>query len=272
MTILEYKKVSQAFRRVASNMLTTKYDQRNKPLIRFRKFIQENELINAIIQKKINNIDYDYKEKFIVETSGWSSIVIPIAESEHIKAMYDYLLDMTNGEKDIRDIAYNICHSSGKWDEIIREYLDKVFKPLVDFIVDSLAMEMIGMENIKQETHIHQNINKNYGTASIAQGNIESINNVTLNDLQDIKELVESLRGLIINEEFDEELKEEVIYDLEDIEQEINNDNPKEGKIRKAWKGVKNFVSKIPEGVKKAAIIATECGILYEKLKPFIEK
>ena len=272
MDIIEYRKVSQAFRRVASNMLTTKYDEGNIQLIRFRKFIQENELINNIIQNKINNINYNYKDNFIVKDSGWATISIPIDDSEHIKAMYDYLLDITNEEEDLRGRAQSFYHSSGKWNDIIREYLDKVFKPLVDFIIDSLSMEMIGMENVKQETHIHQNINKNYGTASIAQGNIESVNNVTLNDLQGVKELVESLKDLIIKEEIDEELKEEVIYDLEDIEQEINNDNPKWGKIRKAWKGIKSFVSKIPEGLTKATIIATQCGELYEKLKPFIEK
>ena len=52
------------------------------------------------------------------------------------------------------------------------------------------------MESVKQETHIHQNINKNYGTATIAQGSVKSINNVTLNDSQDIKELIESLKDL----------------------------------------------------------------------------
>ena len=273
MSIIEYRRVSQAFRRVASNMLTTKYEDGNIQLIRFRKFIQENELINDIIQEKIKDINYDYKGNFIIEDNGWSSsISIPIDDSKHIKAMYDYLLDITNEEEDIRGRARQFCHSSGKWNDIIREYLDKVFKPLVDFIVDSLSMEMIGMEDLKQETHIYQNINKNYGTASIAQGNVESVNNVKLNDLQNIQELVESLKNLIIKEEINEEIKEDIIDDLEAIEQEVNSENPKHVRIRKACKGIKSFMSKIPKGVAKATIIATQCGELYEKLKPFIGK
>ena len=67
-------------------------------------------------------------------------------------------------------------------------------------------------------------------------------------------------------------IKEEVVDDLETIEQEINSENPKYVKIRKAWYGIKSFISKIPKGVKKATIIATQCWELYEKLKPFIEK
>lgn len=274
MNIIEYRKVSQQFRRLSSNMLKSDYNDGNIQLIRFRKFIEENEIINNIIQEKISDIDYDYKGNFIIEDGSWSSISIPIDEGKHIKAMYDYLIDITNEEKDIRWRANKFSRSSGskKWNDIIREYLDKAFKPLVDFIVDSLSMEMIEMESVKNETHIHQNINKNYGTATIAQGNVESVNNVTLNDSQDIKELVESLKGLIIEEDFDEEEKEEVIDDLETIEQEINNENPKNVKMRKAWQGVKNFISKIPEGLGKATIIVTQCGELYEKIKPFIEK
>ena len=98
MDIREYRKVSQAFRRVSSNMLKTSYDEENIQLIRFRKFIEENEVINRIIQDKIINIDYDYKNNFIVEDGGRASISIPIDESKHIKAMYDYLIDITNKE------------------------------------------------------------------------------------------------------------------------------------------------------------------------------
>lgn len=270
MDIIEYRKTSQAFRRVSSNMLTTKYDDGNIQLIRFRKFIEENKLINNIIQDKIKNIDYDYKNKFIIEDDGWYNISIPIDECEHIKAMYDYLADITNEENDISGIAHSFCPSSGKWNDIIREYLNKAFKPLVDFIVDSLSMEMIGIESIKSETHIYQNINENYGTASIAQGNIKSSNKFELNDLEDINEIVESIKELILQLEIDENTKEEVIDDLETIEQEIQRENPKQIKIKKALNGIKNFTSKIPEGVAKATIIVTQCGELYKQLKPFI--
>lgn len=272
MSIVEYRKISQAFRRVASNMLTTKYDDGNIHLIRFRKFIQENELINNIVQEKIQDVDYDYKKDFIVEDGGWSIISIPIDESNHVKAMFDYLIDITNEEEDIRWRAHKFCHGSGKWNDIIREYLDKAFKPLVDFIVDSLSMEMIGMETVKQETHIHQNINTNYGTASIAQGNIDSINNVTSNDIQEVRKLVESLKTLIIKEEIGEEVKEGIVDDLETIEEEVNSEKPKHIRIKKACQGLKNFAAKIPQGIAKATVIAAQCVELYEKLKPLIEK
>lgn len=60
MDIIKYRKVSQAFRRLSSNMLKTDYNDGNIQLIRFRKFIQEDELVNNIIQEKIRDIDYNY--------------------------------------------------------------------------------------------------------------------------------------------------------------------------------------------------------------------
>lgn len=39
---------------------------------------------------------------------------------------------------------------------------------------------------------------------------MDSVNNATISVVQDIKELVESLKSLIVKEEIDEEVKEEV--------------------------------------------------------------
>lgn len=77
MDIIKYRKVSQAFRRLSSNMLKTDYNDGNIQLIRFRKFIQEDELVNNIIQEKIRDIDYNYKNNFIIEDGSWSNISIP---------------------------------------------------------------------------------------------------------------------------------------------------------------------------------------------------
>ncbi|MCI9110487.1 MAG: hypothetical protein HFH47_01590 [Bacilli bacterium] len=271
MDIKEYRKVSHAFRRVASDMLTTDANDGNIKLIRFRRFIQETKLINNLIQEEIKDIDYDYKGNFIVEEGPWYSVSIPLDRGEHIKAMYDYLIDITNQGVDIRGVAHRFSRGGGKkWNDIVREYMNKVFKPLVNFIVDGLTMEMIEMEKTKQETHIHQNINQNYGTASIAQGNIESVNHVKLNDAMEIKGIIDSFKELIMKEEIDEELREGVMYDLEDIEQEIERDTPKLGRVKRAWKRIQDFMTKLPETVTTYTLMTQQCMELYEKIRPFI--
>lgn len=61
--------------------------------------------------------------------------------------------------------------------------------------------------------------------------NIEAADDITLSNLEDVKELVESIKDLI--------KKEEVVDDLETIKQEINSKNTKYIKIRKIGKELK---------------------------------
>lgn len=160
--LVEYRRTSLEFRRLASNMLRTNYEEGNLHLIRLRTFIQENELIKEIIQRKIANVAYDYKDNFISSEAGWNSFNIPIEDAEHIKAMYDYLIDITKEEESLIGRASVFYHSSNKYNDVIRNFIEKAFKPLVDFITDSLSMEIMMFEPEKRETHIYQNIGNNY--------------------------------------------------------------------------------------------------------------
>lgn len=60
MDSVEYRKTSLTFRRIASNMLNSTYDEGNLQLIRFRRFIQDNKIISAIIEDKINNAEVQW--------------------------------------------------------------------------------------------------------------------------------------------------------------------------------------------------------------------
>lgn len=271
MEILEYKKVSQTFRRLASNMLTTKYLDGNIHLIRFRKFIQENQIVNGIIQQKIHGVSFNYTENFIVQDGGWKRFSIPIDEAEHIKAMYDYLIDITNEEEDLRGRAHSFFHSSQSWNDIIRDYLDKAFKPLVDFVIDSLSMEMIQMEPDKNQTYIHQAIENNYGTANIAQRDIHSNNVTNANDIAAIKELLSNIKNTIGDiESIEQEEKESTVDDVDTIEEQLIDENPKIIKIKKAFQGLKKFVSKLPSGVATTTLMVNQLVELEEKLRPFL--
>lgn len=273
MDIVEYRKTSLTFRRIASNMLNSTYDERNLQLIRFRKFIQENKIISAIIEEKIN--DAKVQENFIsAEDDGyWYTVNIPIDESEHIKSIYYYLIDITKEEKDLTGIAGRFYHNSKKFNDVIRSYLERVFKPLVDFIVDSLSMEMMIMEPEKNETHIHQSIKNNYGTANVAQGNICSTNNANINDIDNIIKLISEVKGAIQNiEEIDEEEKEEVFDDLEIMQEQVQSDKPKYIKLKKAYQGVKTFIDKLPKHLTEAILITTKINELGQSVQPLIER
>lgn len=274
MDIVEYRKTSLAFRRVASNMLNTNYKEGNIQLIRFRKFIQDNKVLSEMISNKIKGIEYDYKDNFLIHENGnyWYELNIPIDEAEHIKGMYDYLIDITEEDKDLRGIAGRFRHGNDTWNDIIRSYLDMAFKPLVDFIVDSLSMEMMIMEPQKNETHIHQSINNNYGTANIAERDIHSINNSSTNDIKDIIALIAEVKMSIEeNKEIEQERKEEVLDDLDVIQEQVKSEKPKYVKLKKAYSGIKNFLVKLPQNITTATLIATQLNKLGENIEPILE-
>lgn len=273
MDIVEYRKTSLTFRRIASNMLNSTYDEGNLQLIRFRKFIQDNKIIYAIIEDKINGVKVQNNFVSAEDDGYWYTVNIPIDEAEHIKSMYYYLIEMTEEEKDLRGVAGRFYHNDEKWNDIIRSYLEKVFKPLVDFIVDSLSMEMMIMQPEKNETHIHQSINNNYGTANVAEGNICSTNNANINDIDNIIKLISEVKGTIQNiKGIDEEEKEEVFDDLEVIQEQVQSDKPKYIKLKKAYQGVKNFISKLPEHLTEVILITTRINELGQSVQPLIER
>jgi cell division FtsZ-interacting protein ZapD len=268
--ILEYRRTSLEFRRLASNMLNTNYTEGNLHLIRLKIYIDENELISDIITNKIKDVEYDYRTNFISKDGGWCSLNIPINSSEHIKAIYDYLTDMTKEEKDIRGTARGFYCDSNSWNDIVRNYLEKVFKPLVDFIIDSLSMEMMIMEPEKAETHIHQNIGTNYGTANIAERDINSVNNTNIDGAKEIVSLIAELKKMIEDEKIDQEIKDDVIDDLETVQEQVESKEPKFVKLKKAYQGLKNFIASIPDGIVQATLIVTKLNDLTQKIHSFM--
>lgn len=272
-TLLEYRGTSLEFRRLASNMLKTDCEEGNLHLIRLRMFIQENELVNKIITRKITGIEYNYKDNFIINDGGWSSLNIPLKDTEHIKAMYDYLVDITPKKEELIGRASNFYNSSNKLNDIIRNYLEKLFKPLVDFIIDTLSMEMMILGPERTETHIHQNIETNYGSANIAQGNIKSVNSINETQVKDIIDLIVETRKMIESKEMDadQELKDEVIDDLETIQEQVKSKEPKVIKLKKAYQGINNFIKKIPQGIIQATQIISNLTDLNEKVNKLFQ-
>lgn len=268
--ILEYRRTSLEFRRLASNMLNTNYTEGNLHLIRLKNYIDENQLIHEIINNKIKDVEYNYQTNFISEDDGWYLLNIPINSSEHIKAIYVYLIDMTKEEKDIKETARCFYCNSDSWNDIIRSYLGNVFKPLVDFIIDSLSMEMMIMEPEKTETHIQQNIGTNYGTANIAERDINSVNNINIDDAKEIVTLIAELKKIIENEKMDQDIKDDVIDDLETVQEQVNTKEPKYVKLKKAYQGLKSFITYIPNGIVQATLIVTKLNNLTQKIQSFM--
>ena len=270
MDILEYRKASQEFRRLATNMLNSTYEEGNLHLIRLRMFIEKNPIVSDIVNETIKDVVYD--TPIINDDNRFNMIVeIPISQEEHIKAIYDYLIKMTQEELDLRGVALGFYCESKKYTDRIRNYLSKVFKPLVDYIIAKLGEKM--MENEVSSKTMNINIDRNYGTNNFSEGGeINSTNIVRINDAEDINRLIKEAVTLISQAQMDEELKAEIIDDVEEVGQQVQSDNPKLIKIKKACNNIKDFLLSIPAGISHGIAIATALNSLVNEAEKVIEQ
>lgn len=273
MELKDYSNASRKFRRLSSNMLNSVADEGNIHLIRLKDFMDNDEIISNIVSERIKTVDYDYKkEKFIDSDSEeyWIELNIPINEDNHMKAIYDYLNDMTNEKKSLRGISRRFHYKSKSYDDIVRNYLDIVFKPLVNYIIDCLSEEMMYMEPKKTEKIITQHIENNYGTNNLADGDITSNNYVNVGLQEDINSLINNLCNFINNEdEINEEDKEDIVDELQVINEQVNSTEPKKRRIEKACNRVKEMVKNLPETVIKAETLVVGLDKLVKSLIKF---
>ncbi len=149
MNMEDLRKISFEFRRVSSDMLNSITDDNNVYLIKFREFIDDNKIIKDYIDSKVKYSSIDWQKSFIEEDCGYKSVVIPKNKNDHIKAMYDYLVVMTDRNKSLNGEAFNFHLGRCKVNERIQFYLNRVFLPLIHYINDYLIEEMIALQEAK---------------------------------------------------------------------------------------------------------------------------
>ena len=150
MNMEDLRKVSFEFRRVSSDMLNSITDDNNVYLIKFREFIDDNKIIKDYIDSKVQYSSIDWQKSFIEEGCGYKSVIIPKNKNDHIKAMYDYLVVMTDRNKSLNGEAFNFHLGRCKVNERIQFYLNRVFLPLIHYINDYLIEEMIALQESKK--------------------------------------------------------------------------------------------------------------------------
>lgn len=213
-------------------------------LARFKNFLDDNFFISNLISKEISNITYDFNECFISDGSNYHREVHPpLDESYHIKAMYDYLSVIVEAKGSIAGIARYYRCSSNKYDDMIQNFFKIAFKPLIDFINDSISKEIMLLQDATQSSMV-QNIGAVYGTAIQGTGEIASCNITHNNDIKEIQNLISKILSSIDTINAPIEDIDSVKDDLEIIAEQTENSIPKKKRIQKAFNGIKNFMKK----------------------------
>lgn len=279
MNRLELRKLSLEFRRLSSNLLNSTNDTADINLSRFLKFIDGSDLVSGFIEDKIADIDYDFRECFGIENSGWADYNPPEDENRHIKAQYDYLSYINSEDRlSVRGQAMRYCWSSNKINDNIQSFLDMAFKPLIDYINDCISMEMIVCDEetkaMSGNTYI-QNIETVNGSANQQDSGVINTYNIT-NDTNAMVALIDKLLSSLpeIQGVASEEI-ENVKDDLEIVQEQLKSDTPKKNRIAKALIGIKKFVGdfsmKLAVTLAAGAVTATDWGMLLQQLENFIK-
>lgn len=268
----ELKQTSMEFRRASSNMLRTVYNDENTYVVRFKQYIDDNHIVKDIIASKIANSNFDFRECFDTgNMSGWKEINIPTNENDHIKAMYDYLTDIVENEVSVNATSMSYLISSNKLNDMKQNFIEIAFLPLINFIIDSLSMRIMLLEEKPERTNFTQNIGTNYGTTNMAKENISSINNVKTQEISEICDIISKIQKILTNITIDEQVKDEIIDDLEIVNEQVVLEEPNKTRLKKAFNNIKSFLT----GTKDAMVLGVELAaiapVFIEKAGEFIQ-
>lgn len=270
----ELRSISLDFRRISSNLLRTSHEQADVALTRFYNFINGTNWICNLLQPIIAETDYDFRECFM-PSDRRREFVIPLDEKKHIKAQYDYMRYIIESEKvNILGLAIKHCINEKEFDDMVQVFFSDAFKPLIDYINDSISKEMILIGGDTTQVPA-VNIGNNYGTANIqGKGTINSTNTVNLAS-NEIKQLIEKIMpSLEYIQDVPEEEKVSVQDDLESIQEQLVSATPKKNRIQKALNGIKEFVKNFPMSLAvnmaTTAIVNADWVTLIQQIELFV--
>ena len=138
------KKNITDFQKYSTNLMTTNYEESNVNFRRFKKFIDENEVVNDIIKKKISGIIINYEDYFLSSNSSLDQdYLIPTDEGEHLKVIYDYIDMIEKNNITLLNIATLYHCDSRKYVDIIHNFNKKIILPLIDYINVELSKKLL---------------------------------------------------------------------------------------------------------------------------------
>lgn len=277
-TYTELRKISLEFRRLSSNLLRSGREDSDVALARLMKYIEATTFIHDTVHNAIDSVDFDFKQCFLIEDTGWHGVNIPEDEYCHLKAQYDYMNFILGDEKkSVGGEARQYPHSSKSWSEIIQEFLDTAVKPMIDYINDAISTEMIVIEEYEKKAppSIVQNIGNNYGTLNAqGTGSIVSTNNtsVMINDINNLlSKIIPSIENII---DVTDDEKESIKDDLESIQEQVNSPEPKKSRMRKSLDGIKKFAQefsmKLAVSLAAGAVTNADWNLLIQNIEQFI--
>ena len=117
-------------------------------------------------------------------------------------------------------------------------------------------------------------ISNNQGVVNIAdrRSNIQSDNIIKQNDMQNIIELVNSIKENIKDLDLDNNEKESIIDDVEVIQEQVQSNITKPTRIKKAFNNIKDFLTNTALLTGAGISLANNIQQLVTIVQPIIDK
>lgn len=257
----DIKKECRNFRTIASRVLTSEYDTFDNNLKRLLKYISETENIRKYIDsctKKEENFDVENDVKKVSSNYGKYVFKSFIEEEKEVSYTYQVLKYIT--DNNISFMGYTFGYSaSTKYNDKIQGFNDKFILPFINEIEGNYEGICIEMGVDDNDNYF---ITNNGGQVNIARD--ESTINAIQNNYSKIDKLVDQVKNCI-NSIDDDELKNEIIDNIEGLQEEIKKENPKKGVIKSITGALKNILPKIPMAIELTAAI-TEIVLFVSSL------
>lgn len=260
----ELKIQSKKFTAVASRTITSDILVFDDNLKRLIIFIDGNAIIKNYINFCIKDDDNFNIEKIVKEvTEGYGNYIFDSQIDETKEVSYNYQVMKYISDNNINCRTYILPYSSSddSQDEL-KGFCDNFVLPFVNYIENNFERIFIEM-GLDEETDY--NVINNYG----GQVNISKDNSTLFavqNNYKEIDKLVETIRNGI-NIILDDEIKQEVLDNVEGIQEEIKKEDIKKGKIKSFIYSLQCVIPKIGNTLE----IATAITALIEFVQKFIK-
>lgn len=251
------KKIITDFENYSKNLLNTTYEKVDADMYRFKKYIDETIEIKNILNDAMRDSEVKYEDYFLTTLSN-VNFMVPLDEKDHIKAIYDYITMIIENKVAVLNIATCYHCESRKYNDILRNFMNMIIFPLINYISNELTKKLMEYDDIYPNVTLNANNSPVYFQSS---GN--QIVNYNTNDLTEINELFDKI---ISDLKVENELANpEILDDIELMKETVNKDNINKHRVQ-------NIIKRITEKIKIITATTTQAILLKESIELLIEK
>lgn len=248
----DLRKISNNFRRYASQVITASHVDQYIHLKTFIEYIDTTDVIKSYIDLTYNEVeDLEFDIQEVMESYGSWYLSIPVNENERLNYIYQVLKYFTeNHIKNPYRIA-KVYVSSNQKSDMARAFGNHFIFPFQS-IISNYLNDIFDDLGYSDEANIVINANSTGVQVNVANNNSSVEATMNVNSEDEIKETIDKLINTINDDNLDPNMVDITTTNLKDIRNEIGKDQRNMSLIQSAFRNLKYFalgIATIPDFV-----------------------